>query len=130
MYASVHAKANRLVSVTVKVPGGVEQRIGPRNLEGWLPMSGGMHRTRDAILMLPTENRVRSLARELAQSEWVLVPGQSVPLLRMDVPEATPAEPVELEMVRVDIWQYQFTPRARLLELTNLIHAEEEVETP
>lgn len=128
MYASMHAKGNRFVSVTVTLGDGSQQRIGPRALEAWLPMSGRMARTREAVLMMPSESRVRNLARALAEANWVLAAGSATPVLEMDVPPHASVEPIAPQAIRVDVWEYTFGSESRLLQLGNLVTVTEQIE--
>jgi hypothetical protein len=128
MYASMHAKGNRFVSVVVTLGDGSQKRMGPRALEAWLPMSGRMLRTREAILMMPTESRVRSLARALAGADWVLAAGADIPVLEMDVPPHASVEPIALQAIRVDVWEYTFSSDSRLLKLGNLVTVTQRIE--
>ncbi|MCP3977831.1 MAG: hypothetical protein GY716_00680 [bacterium] len=114
MFATINMASLRHPSVTLIRSGGREFRLPPRDLELRLPLGGRMVRLQQELLMLPTERRARRLARLLVDEDWVVIEGvpgdasTAVAMLAIDVPVGRTGAPLELEAIRVDIWQYRF----------------------
>lgn len=101
MFADLNLQRQRVVSVGVISTDdkGYVTHV-PRSMSG----------LNESLRVMPTLERVKSLARKLLAEQWVLANnnGSSRLYIRQDQPQNVEANPLAIKGIAVAVWQYDF----------------------
>jgi hypothetical protein len=128
MFATIPATETRKLTVTLIAPDGSDVRIPPLLVESRIPLRGRMTRIQRETLAFPAESRLRALAEELANAEWIGV-RQTIGTTSVVFPQVSTdytgnraeTTPFPLAAVTVTVWEYDLDSAARRLVRRELI---------
>jgi len=122
MFATLPTE-NRRMSITLVTPDGAEMRLLPRQVADRVRLQGRMPRIEHEILAMPSQRQLETLARELADAEWIAlrVPlgntTRILPGLSQDfIGNRAETVPFPVKEVRVEVWDYDLNSQARKLD--------------
>ncbi len=137
MFATVPQRRLRVLTVTLVTPNDREIRILSRRFKNNSPSileeRAGLSRIIRKIITMPTEDRLKAMARDLAEAEWELVRmtrgsvERTVPMLRPEDASWGKSKEFPLKAIRVDLWEYEFDAEAVRLNLTHPLAVTERV---
>ena len=139
MFSAISAQNTRRMTITLVTTENVEKRFPPYAIASRIPMGGEMQRRHWKLITMPTAEALASLAREIADAEWVEVTPNATQSSTADGTRASPAyyrmrqdvadedsfRPLEIIAARVEIWEYILESHREQLKLTSLISVSE-----
>lgn len=125
------AGKGRGLTVNFVIKNGDSIRVSEQFVRRRLKLSSDMPQRLRELLVMPSQGRLRQVARELAKEEWVSVIDENgkteYPMMKKNVNAKTRYQVLQVHEVQVEIWEYHFDSSGPRLQLTHLITVSESV---